>query len=462
MAKAGDFVVVANRLPVRRVGKKGRSSWEISPGGLVSALTPFLVERRGTWVGWTGIPGKAPVPFDHAQIRNVPVSLSKEEIDDYYLGFSNDTLWPLYHDCVRPPRYHRHWWRKYVAVNQRFAEVTAGVAAKGGVVWVHDYHLQLVPGMLRRLRPDLKIGFFLHIPLPPTELFAQLPWRKQVLEGMCGADLVGFQTEGGSQNFGRLVRRYGVGRGKGNHLQVDGRTVLHAHFPISIDFDRFQEAAASPETEQKIRALRKRIGEDRRILLGIDRLDYTKGIDIRLKAYRELIEHGHASLDDIVMVQVATPSRESLDFYQQEKDRIEQTIGEINGSFSAIGRVAVHYLHKTLPFDEMVALYRVSDVMMVTPLRDGMNLVAKEYVACHADGNGVLVLSEFAGAAAELKNAIHVNPHDTQGVMEAIQTALTMAPAERRRRMRRMHQTVAKHSVFDWASEFLGTLEAHR
>lgn len=459
MPGKSSFVVVANRLPVRRVRKGWQSTWQMSPGGLVSALTPLLIEQKGTWVGWTGSTGQAPAPFHHEGIHNVPVALSRAEVEEYYEGFSNGTLWPLFHDAIRPPAFHREWWRRYVDVNDRFARATAEVARRGGTVWIQDYHLLLVPGMLRRRRPDLRIGFFLHIPLPPSELFGQLPWRDLLLEGLAGADLVGFQTEHDAQNFGLSMKRFVGARVKGGWVQVGDREVRFGCFPISIDFDKYDGMARSPETDERVARLRKRLGKERRIVLGVDRLDYTKGIDVRLKAFSELAQDGELNLDEVVMVQVATPSREAVLAYKRERERIEHQVGSINGQFSSIGRVAVQYLHKNLPFDELVALYRAACVMMVTPLKDGMNLVAKEFVACHPDEQGVLLLSEFAGAARELRHAIQVNPHDVAGVAESLKVALAMPPPEQKRRMRRLRKTVSEHTVFDWASSFMNVLE---
>jgi len=454
-----ELVVVANRLPVREVQGPGRSEWRISPGGLVSALTPLLRRSAGTWVGWTGQAGPAPVPFVHEGIRNVPVPLSRREVVDYYDGLSNATLWPLYHDCIKPPVYRRSWWRMYVEVNRRFAAAVDEVAGRDAIVWVQDYHLQLVPAMLRERRPDLGIGFFLHIPFPPPELFGQLPWRSEVIRGLLGADVVGFQRRRGAQNFGQLARRYTEARGPAGSLELEDRSVVYAHFPISIDFGRYEGQASSAETAEKAAALRERLGEGRRIFLGIDRLDYTKGLDVRLKAFRELIDSGRATLDDCVMVQTAVPSRETVSAYKIEKKAVEALVGEINGSFARIGRPAVHYLHKNLPLEELVSLYLAADVMLVTPLRDGMNLIAKEFVASRVDERGVLILSEFAGASDELNGALLVNPHDVDGMSDRMAVALAMTPAEQRRRMRAMRKVVKEHDVYDWARSFLDILQ---
>lgn len=445
-----DLVVVANRLPVHRVD----DAWETSPGGLVSALMPMLQRRQGVWIGWLGSGGEGLGPFVHEGLANAPVPLSEEEVRDYYEGFSNSTLWPLYHDACQQPQFHRQWWSPYVAVNQRFAEAAASWAAPGATVLVQDYHLQLLPRMLRGLRPDLRIGFFLHIPFPPVELFAQLPWRQRILEGMLGADVVGFQTKAGAQNFVRLVNRYTPHRGLGQSIDVAGRHVEAREFPISIDYDRIERLAAAPATRSAARRIRAELGENRTLMLGVDRLDYTKGIDQRLKAVDEIFRAGRHTVGDLVLVQISVPSRETVDEYIGIRERIEGLVGHINGQFGEVGRVPVHYLRRSLPLEDLVAHYVAADVMLVTPLRDGMNLVAKEYCAARRDDTGVLVLSEFCGAAHELDRAVLVNPHDIDGMAATIERAIGMPRAEQARRMRSLRQRVRRRTVYDWADDF--------
>ena len=451
-----DFVVVANRLPVdRTLGEDGRQRWTMSPGGLVTALQPVMAARRGAWVGWAGFSGDPPAPFTHETIDLRPVGMSDVEFEEFYEGFSNATIWPLYHDCVQPPVIQREWWHAYVEVNQRFAKATAKAASRGATVWIHDYQLQLVPAMLRALRPDLRIGFFLHIPFPPQELFMMLPWRRTIVEGLLGADLVGFQRPVAAQNFLQLARRLVGVHANRSAIEFDGRTVRIGAFPISIDFEAVNRVAASPATASRAAAFRKELGSPKTVLLGVDRLDYTKGIDTRLQAYEELLEAGRISPPETVLVQVATPSRERLASYRSMRDSIEQRVGRINGRFGQVGQPAIHYLHQSFPREELVALYCMADIMLVTPLRDGMNLVAKEYVAARHRGGGVLVLSEFAGAAAELRQALLVNPHDIAGVSQTIERALALDPAEARRRMRELRRQVRVRNVHLWARRFL-------
>ncbi len=460
---SADLVVVANRLPVDRVvGEDGEVSWRRSPGGLVSALEPVMRANDGAWIGWPGDasePGDEPDPFEDEGLTLVPVAITEQEYAEFYEGFSNDTLWPLYHDLVAKPSFHREWWDAYVRVNQRFADMAAKFAAKDAVVWVQDYQLQLVPQMLRELRPDLRIGFYLHIPFPPAELFSQLPWRRQVLEGLLGADLVGFQLPGAAQNFVRLVRqRVGHKTHRDSVYLPDGRVVQAKAFPISIDFDGFVELARSEEVTARAEEIRRDLGSPAKIFLGIDRLDYTKGIYARLRAFSELLAEDELDVEDAVFVQVATPSRERVAQYRQLRDDIDRLVGRINGDLGRIGRPAISYLHSSFPREEMAALYRAADVMVVTPFRDGMNLVAKEYVACRLDDDGALVLSEFAGAAGELRQAFQVNPYDINGMKAQMLQASKAEPKELTRRMRAMRKTVKENDVSHWASAFLDEL----
>jgi trehalose 6-phosphate synthase len=463
-----NFIVVANRLPVdlERLDD-GTERWRHSPGGLVTALEPFLRSREGAWVGWPGVPDVDVEAFTDEGMLLCPVKLTAAEVRDYYEGFSNGTLWPLYHDVVAPPVFDRAWWDSYVKVNKRFADSCAEIAAPGATVWVQDYQLQLVPAMLREQRPDLRIGFFLHIPFPPVELFMQLPWRTEIIRGLLGADLVGFHLPGGAQNFLWLARRLvgldptrgAVGvRTRPGMVQVGDRTVRVGAFPISIDAAGLDAISRRRDTITRAKQVRADLGNPRKILLGVDRLDYTKGIDVRLNAFGELLHEGRVDPGEVVMVQLATPSRERVEHYRQMRAGIEQNVGRINGEYARVGHPVVHYLHQSVGRDELAAFYSAADVMVVTPVRDGMNLVCKEYVACRHDLGGALVLSEFAGAAAELTSALLVNPHDLDGVKNALLTAISLDPAEGRRRMRALRRQVLTHDVDRWARSFLAAL----
>ncbi|QTH59485.1 trehalose-6-phosphate synthase [Corynebacterium hindlerae] len=470
-----SFVVVANRLPV---DLDSEGNWQPSPGGLVTALSPVLTEQQGCWVGWPGVPDQCPEPFHTDDgILLHPVQLTQQDYEEFYEGFSNATLWPLYHDLIVPPEFHRTWWETYREVNLKFAEAVSTVADQGATVWVQDYQLQLVPGILRQIRPDLTIGFFLHIPFPGAELFRQLPWREEIMRGLLGADLIGFHSIANAENFLALSRQIagtaGSHIGQPDALEIagtasirevtatvqapDGRTVGVAAFPISIDSRTVAAMAKQPTN------LRGLLG-DKTLILGVDRLDYTKGILQRLMAFEELLASGAVQPQDVVFVQIATPSRERIEHYKKTRTEVEAAVGRINGLYGEVGAPVVHYIHRSVPKDVLMGYYAAADVMLVTPFKDGMNLVAKEYVACHED-DGALVLSEFAGAAVELTDAYLTNPYDIESIKRQLLTAIndvsTGAP-EARSRMEHLHDQVMEHDVHLWASSFLRSLEAKR
>ncbi len=458
---ANQVIIVANRLPVRQVEQDdGTMDWQTSPGGLVAAVKPAMHDQNLTWVGWAGGEGQSS-PMSVDGIELIPVALSKTELANHYDGMSNGTLWPLYHDRAGPVEFHRTWFDGYRQVNDKFATAVADAAEPNAVVWIHDYQLQLVPGMLRERRPDLRIGFFLHIPFPPSELFIQLPWREAITRGILGSDLIGFQTASGAANFRRVAAELGVATREGSQrLRIDDRTIEIAAFPIGIDTDRYEKAARSDDVEDRARDLRARLGQPQTVLLGVDRLDYTKGIDVRLRAFLELLADGRLSSSHVTMIQVAEPSRDNVDAYINLRGRVEQLVGEINGDFGRVGFPVVHYIHQTHGFEDLLSLYRAADVMLVTPFADGMNLVAKEYVATRYDYTGSLVLSQFAGAAHELTDALTVNPYDIDAMKNAIASAIEMSPTEKQIRMQSLRLAVSNNTAPDWAASFLEKLGA--
>lgn len=421
---------------------------------------------EGAWIGWVGQPDLEFEPFDNKSVHIIPVALSADEVENYYEGFSNDTLWPLYHDVIAPPSYHRVWWDTYLSVNRRFAEVAAANSAPGATVWVQDYQLQLVPKMLREARPDLTIGFFNHIPFPPYGIYSQLPWRTQIIEGLLGADVIGFQRVADASNFSRAVRRLlgYVTKSTDIEVPIEGgvRTVIAKAFPISIDSRGFEELARRPDIQKRAQEIRAGLGNPKTVMLGVDRLDYTKGITHRLKAFGELLRDGTVTIEDVTLVQVASPSRERVHAYMQLRDEIELAVGRVNGDFSTMSHTAISYHHHGYPREEMVALYLAADIMLVTALRDGMNLVAKEYAAVRFDDDGVLILSEFAGAADELKRALLINPHDIDGLKETILKAIAMPKRDRRARMRALRKRVMENDVDKWSTKFLAALSAKK
>ncbi|WP_418908359.1 alpha,alpha-trehalose-phosphate synthase (UDP-forming) [Glutamicibacter endophyticus] len=467
-----DFVVVANRLPVDRVtNEDGTSGFRRAPGGLVTALHPIMSASSGAWVGWHGAVDETLEDFDNDGIHLVPVALSEADVELYYEGFSNSTLWPLYHDVIVPPEYHRTWWDAYKAINQRFADATLRVAAPGATVWVHDYQLQLVPRILRMARPDLKIGFFNHIPFPSMSLFAQLPWRTQILEGLAGADLVGFQRKDDADNFMNCLQNFTDYSIQGFEatppFEHDTQNICTAApHPISIDTSEVARLARDPQIIARAAQIRHELGNPKTVMLGVDRLDYTKGIRHRLKAYGELLSDQALQAGEVCLIQVASPSRENVGRYMQLRNQVELMVGQITGQHDTISHTTLRYLHHSYPLREMIALYLAADVLLVTALRDGMNLVAKEYVASHQDGRGVLVLSEFTGAADQLNDAVLVNPHDIAGMKRKIIAAVTMDEAEQSERMQRMIQHLEHNDVQHWSRHFLDDLnelaETHR
>jgi trehalose 6-phosphate synthase/phosphatase len=456
-------ILVSNRLPVTVQLERGEVSIARSAGGLVTGLRMPHERTGGTWIGWPGdvsrlsAAQRAAVATSLAELRCVPVHLTAAEVAGYYDGFSNAVLWPLFHYLLDriPPSSQE--WDVYRAVNEKFAEAAAQAWRPGDVVWVHDYQLVLVPQMLRARIPSAAIGFFLHIPFPVSEVVRTLPWRDQVLEGMLGADLVGFHTFTYRKHFASSVLRILGIPTKADCVHVDGRQIRLGVFPIGVDAHTFGELTEDADVQRETATVRAE-ARGEKILLGIDRLDYTKGIRPRLLAFERLLEREPQWRGKVRLVQIAVPSRDRVPSYQEFRRQVDELVGRINGAFSTVDWVPIHYVHRALDERQVVALYRAADVMLVTPLRDGMNLVAKEFVTCRTDEDGVLVLSEFAGAAAEMGEAVQVNPYDVESMAQAYADALTMPDEERRVRMRSLRQRIAARDVHQWAQSFLDTL----
>jgi trehalose 6-phosphate synthase/phosphatase len=461
------LIVVANRLPVTM--EVDGDSVRVSPssGGLVTGLAPWHERGEGVWVGWPGetsglsVERRADLDRQLEERRFVPVHLSREEVERYYHGFANRVLWPLFHYQVDLVPVDAADWDAYRLANERFAETVWREYRPGDTIWVHDYQLMLVPGLLRARLPYARIGFFLHIPFPSSEVFRVLPWRQQILDGLLGADLVGFHTFAYLRHFvTSLLHVEGV-EADVDRVHVGGRDVYLGAYPMGIDARSFAALAETPGVVADSEAMR-RDARGRRIILGVDRLDYTKGIPRRLHAIERLLTRQPELADSIRYVQVAVPSRGEVDAYQKFKQQVEEMVGRINGAFGTVRSVPIHYVHHSVSPAELVALYRAADLMLVTPLRDGMNLVAKEFVASRADEDGVLVLSEFAGAAVELDGAVVVNPYDVEGVASTILRALSLPRAERRARMKTLRRQVTEHDVHAWATGFVRALVAAR
>lgn len=454
------LVTLANRLPV----VKTRSGWRTADGGLVAALRPTLETRPSSWIGWDGGSADVPHTLPDLAARLVPISLKKQQVENYYHGFSNRTLWPLFHGLADRVVIDRRWWRDYCDVNERFAERAIETAPSDALLWVHDYQLSCLPAQLRRAGATQPIGFFLHIPFPAPELFARLPWRDHLVDGLLGADVIAFQTEEFRQNFVRTcVRLKDDLTVDGPRLRLgDGRFVLTATHPISIDAKSLRSQARSGTVRDAVDRLRKQFG-DRRVLVGVDRLDYTKGIVERLRAIELLLERRREFRGRLAVLQIAVPSRGDIREYRELRGEVEQVVGRINGRFTAPGQdVPVHYLYRGVTSDRLLAHYGVADVCLVTPLRDGMNLVAKEFVVCQqaVGGAGVLLLSEFAGASEELREALPCNPFDVEGLSGNIELALELDEDDRRWRIARLAERIRRHDVFAWLEQEVGTIEA--
>jgi trehalose 6-phosphate synthase/phosphatase len=458
----GRVLIVSNRLPVTaKSTDDGEIRLERSVGGLATGLRTTHATSESWWIGWLGdlrldSKERHQVREQLGKMRASAVSLDAADAKIFYSRLSNGVLWPLAHDRLDRLPLHLEGWDSYERVNERFADAVAELWRPGDLVWVHDYHLMRLPALLRKRIPQARIGFFLHIPFPNPEIFLVLPARKWLVEGMLGADLVGFHTRRYRGHFTAAVRRlFGLEMDADSHLRYDDRAVRLGIFPMGIDAKAFNDRAADPGVI--MRSLGHKPGKER-LILGIDRLDYSKGIPRRLAAVERLLESHPEWRRGVRFLQVAVPSRGSVGAYRSFRREVEQLVSRINGRFGTSTWMPIHYMHQSLEHDDLIALYRAADVMLVTPVRDGMNLVAKEFVACRNDENGALVLSEFAGAADDLSDALVVNPYDIDGVAESIHHALVMDAGERRRRMKALRTTVFERDVNWWTQEFLGAL----
>jgi trehalose 6-phosphate synthase/phosphatase len=454
------LLIVSNRLPVTARVDGERIRLVDAGGGLATGLSGWHGQATALWIGWPGDVSAADAAQKEdlqrrlAEQRVAPVFLSAEEVERYYDGFSNRVLWPLFHYLVDRIPVDASGWGAYRRVNEKFADTVAEVYRPGDAVWVHDYQLMLLPALLRQRLPDAPIGFFLHIPFPSSEVFRVLPWRRQILQGLLGADLLGFHTFAYLRHFvTSLLHIEGI-EAQVDRIHLHERTVRLGVFPMSVDAAAFAELARDPAVLAEAAAIRADAA-GRRVLLGVDRLDYTKGIPRRLLALERLFSREPSLRDSVRYIQIAVPSREKVDSYQSFRRQVEEAVGRINGAAATLRSTPIHYMHQSVSRRQLVALYCAADVMLVTPLRDGMNLVAKEFVASRVDGDGVLVLSEFAGAADELGEAIVVNPYDVEAVQSAVKQALAMEEPARRARMQNLRRRVLEHDVHHWAERFL-------
>jgi trehalose 6-phosphate synthase/phosphatase len=458
-------ILVSNRLPVTIRQERAGVVASPSAGGLATGLRGVHERSSSVWIGWpgdvSGLGGaaRASLGAQLDELRCVPVYLTPSEIARYYDGFANGVLWPLFHYQLDRIPVHRHDWDVYRQVNEKMADAVAAQYQGGDLVWVHDYQLMLVPAMVRARIPNAKIGFFLHIPFPASEVLRTLPWREDVLAGLLGADVVGVHTLAYRKHFISAVERILGIATRSDRVQYRGRDVVVGAFPMGIDVERWQAIANNPSVEDEALHVRRDAGNEK-IMLGVDRLDYTKGIVRRLVAFERMLERNTELRGAVRFIQVAVPSRDGVASYQAHRREINEHVGRINGQFATVDWVPIRYVHRPFSEHHLVALYRAADVMAVTPLRDGMNLIAKEFVACRSGDDGVLVLSEFAGAAADMSEALIVNPYDVESLATAFRRALRMPDEERRFRMRALRERVAANDVHRWAQSFLDAVDA--
>jgi trehalose 6-phosphate synthase len=469
MPVAPPLVVASNRLPVV-LTSDGKGDWNLErgSGGLVTALEPVLRDRGGVWIGWPGVEkGKIPdldqvlaTATEGVGYRVKGVNLTAQEQDDFYLGFANQVIWPLFHDFQTQCNFDPRFWKTYLRVNEMFADVIAGEAAPGDFVWVHDYHLMMVAHHLRSGSWEGKLGFFLHIPFPPLDVFVGLPWRFQVMDALLSYDLVGFQTARDRRNFLHCVRTLVPsaeieGEGRVERVHRGENVVRVGVFPVSVAFREFSGTAATDAVSERVAGLRSEF-PGQTMILGVDRLDYSKGLPHKLQGYRLALERYPEMQGRIVLAQLVVPSREDIPEYYQLRAEVERLVGNIQGEFTRAGWVPIHYQYGRWDRVELIAHYRAAGIALVTPLKDGMNLVAKEFCASSLEDKGVLILSEYAGATAQLqKDALLVNPYDVEGVADAIHRAFTMPRDEVRRRMRSLRETIRRTDLDWWVDTFL-------
>jgi trehalose 6-phosphate synthase/phosphatase len=460
----GKLITISNRLPFSFVKREGKLSLEASAGGVATGLRSFYQSRPSAWIGWPGLPSSKITPEEERQITKRlsaencrPVFLSSYEIDQYYHGFANRTIWPLFHYFPLFAIYNKAYWSVYKRVNEKFCEDALRIISPGDDIWIHDYHLMLLPALIRREVPSARIGFFLHIPFPAFEIFRLLPWREDILRGLLGADLVGFHTYNYAHYFLNSVRRL-LHYDDLNWLVGTGsRLVKVDAFPMGIDYGRFHTAINDPELQRETGRIRKKVN-GKRIILSVDRLDYTKGIPQRLESFEMFLEANPHFREKVILILVAVPSRTAVETYARLKSQVDELVGRINGRYGTIGWVPIWYLYRLLPFKNLAAFYHLADVAMVTPLRDGMNLIAKEYVAAKVDRHGVLILSETAGSAKELGDALLVNPNNKEEVAAALTEALGMPAEDQQARMENMQKRLERFTIRRWADEFIAEL----
>ena len=459
------LIILSNRLPVK-IEKDENGEFTVSPseGGLATGLGSLETDAEKIWIGWPGIftddEDEKKEITEHLNKHNFyPVFLSEEQIELYYEGYSNSTVWPMCHYFFSFIEYKAEYWTAYQQVNKLFAEAAMPLIHDEDIIWVQDYQLMLLPALIREENSKVSIGYFHHIPFPSYELFRVLPERETVLNGLLGADLIGFHTHDYMRHFISAIYRVLQLESSLDEIQLSDRVVHVDTFPMGINYDLYHDTVLKPEVKAKVIELRKNIG-DHSIILSVDRLDYSKGILHRLIGFAQFLENHPEYLGKVSLVMIVVQSRDQVDMYADLKVKIDEMIGSLNGKYSELGWTPVHYFYRSFDFDELIAMYHTADIALVSPLRDGMNLVAKEYIATKHDNPGVLILSEMAGAAIELTDAIIINPNDTEQISDSIYKALTMDEEEKMKRMKRMQKRVSTHTVKKWAGDFVEELQS--
>jgi trehalose 6-phosphate synthase/phosphatase len=456
------LIIVSNRLPVKLEVNEGEYNYKTSEGGLATGLGSIYKQDDNLWIGWPGMvieedEQKQTVINDLNKENMHPVFLTDTEIKEFYEGFSNETLWPTFHYFNQYAIYEQNLWETYVQVNEKYCEEIVKQANPNDTIWVHDYQLLLLPSMLRAKLPDSTIGFFLHIPFPSYEVFRLLPWRKELLEGMLGADLVGFHTYDDMRHFLSSVNRILGYGGMHGWVNVGNRSLLVDSFPMGIDYEKYASVAGSDKVIKKEKSFRQKLDAEK-IIISIDRLDYSKGIPQRLEAFELFLDKYPEFHEKVTLVMQVVPSRDAVEKYKELKEEVDEMVGRINGKYSGIDWNPVQYFYRSYPLETISAFYRMADVALVTPMRDGMNLVCKEYVASKLDQKGVLILSEMAGASKELSDALLINPNDINKMVEALYRALTMPLEEQQQHMASMQQTLKRYNIHHWVSMFTDRL----